>query len=128
MTNNQFTVAVDFDGVINNYSRYKGKGVFEEPVPGVVEAFRTMKAAGWTIIINTTRSETWLIEEYCKKHGILFDYINHNPANNVLHLSPTKVIADVYVDDRNVRFDGNWCKAIDEIRNFKPWYRRKDEE
>lgn len=116
-------IAIDFDGVISNYKGFKGKGVFEEPVPGSIMAIQCLSLSGHTIIINTTRSETWLVEEYLEKHKIPFNYINFCPENQRRHLSPTKVLADVYIDDRNVRFDGNWVATYDEVIKFKPWWK-----
>lgn len=117
-------IAIDFDGVINNYAGYKGKGVFEDPVPGAALSIQTLKSVGHTIIINTTRSETWLVEEYLVKYGIPFHHINYNPENAKRHLSPAKIIADVYIDDRNICFNGSWLDCLKDLENFKPWWKK----
>ncbi len=116
------TIAIDFDGTITNYKGYKGKGIFDDPLPKCREEIKKIIEQGWTVIINTTRAETWEVQKYLNKHKIPFHYINYNPTNTDLHLSPAKVIADVYLDDRNVEFNGNWEKAIEKISKFKIWW------
>ena len=117
------TIAIDFDGTISCYSGFKGKGIFGPPVHGARRALDRLKAVGCTIIINTTRSEVEAIRNYLELWELPFDYINFNPRNKELDLSPTKVIADVYIDDRNISFDGNWEKAVEKALHFKPWYK-----
>ena len=79
---------------------------------------------GVRIIINTTRSEISEVEEYLKKHHIPYDYINHNPDNDEQELSQSKVLADCYVDDRSLRFEGSWGpRFANEILYFKPWWK-----
>lgn len=124
----QKTVAIDFDAVVSRYYGWRGKGVFGIPVEGARESLDLLQKAGRRVIINTSRSETWLIEEYMEKYNIPFNYINFNPDNIRFHLSPAKVAADVYVDDRGLRFDGNWKKTFAEIINFVPWWKRNETE
>lgn len=129
MSGHKKTLAVDFDGVISDYRGYKGKGVFARPIDGVKDFFEKLKKEGWQIIVFTTRSETYMIEEYLNNYKIPYDFINHNPANVELHLSPTKVIADVYLDDRAVTFKGRWdIDLFKEIAGFKPHYMVGDDE
>lgn len=118
------TIAIDFDGVINSYSGWMGKGVFEPPIPGAALSITLLKQRGHTIIINTTRSEVLQIREYLHKWEIPYDYINHNPDNIRLELSPTKVLADIYIDDRNIPFRGDWSDTLERIENFKVWWRK----
>lgn len=118
------TIAIDFDAVISKYTGWKGKGIFGPPVNGVKEALIWLKGAGYKVIINTTRSETWLVEEYMLANSLSFDYINFNPDNVTLHLSPSKVIADIYVDDRALKFEGHWKKTLQDIVTFKVWWRK----
>lgn len=118
------TIAVDFDGVISKYDKFLGKGVFSPPVDGVAKGMQELRDAGWIIIVHTTRSETDCILSYMEKYSIPFDFINYNPKNVLLGLSLGKPIADVYLDDRAIRFDGNWGQdIIDNINNAKEWWR-----
>lgn len=124
----QKSIAIDFDAVVSEYYGWQGKGVFGVPVKGARESLDWLKQAGYRVIIDTTRAETWLIAEYMKKHSIPYDYINFNPENLRQHLSPVKVVADVYVNDRGLRFDGDWKKTLLEIIRFKPWWKKGRDE
>ena len=115
-------IAVDFDGVISFYDHWKGKGVFGAPVKGCQEALSYLKEQGHTIIVYTCRLEIDKVQEYLLAHGVPFDYINYNPDNYKQMLHPAKIVADVYIDDRGVCFQGQWDKEfVSQIVNFKPW-------
>lgn len=103
-----FTVAVDFDGTIAQYDGFKGQGVYGPPLPGAREAIDMFKRIGCLIIIFTTRDENEQIAEYLKEHEIWFDFINNNPFQHAG--TSGKVMADVYIDDRAVRFT-DWYMA-----------------
>ena len=117
-------IAVDFDGVISDYAGFKGKGVFADPVLGCKIFLDQLRYSGWTIIVNTTRIEVHQIAEYLAMHEIPYDHINHNPENIKQHLHPAKVLADVYLDDRAIRFTGRWSpELLAKINNHKPWWK-----
>lgn len=120
------TIAVDFDGVIASYEGYKGYGVFGAPVDliGIITTLKYLRESNWKIIIYTARSEIKFISEYLDKYNIPYDFINHNPKNAELHCSPCKPVADVYLDDRAITFNGNWVDIINKIENFKPWWKK----
>lgn len=118
------TICIDFDGVIAEYSKWKGKGFFGNPLPVAKEKISLLKEQGWKIIIHTTRSETDLIKSYLISHRIPFDYINHNPENIDQGCNLGKPLATVYLDDRAVCFDGDWDKAFNKIKTFEVWYRK----
>jgi hypothetical protein len=117
------TIAIDFDGVINAYSGFKGKGVFENPVQGAKDFINRLRSEGWSIIIHTTRSEEKDIENYLNLNGIEFDYINFNPDSIKYDCSTKKPLADVYLDDRGIRFNGDWVEAYEKINSSKEWWR-----
>lgn len=117
------SVAIDFDGTIAKYDHYRGKGFFGEPIEGARNFIKLLKDMGWVVIINTTRSEIHAVESYLVVHGIAYDFINFNPENEIQDLSDKKVLADVYVDDRAVRFDGNWQQTFGDIVTARPWWK-----
>lgn len=118
-------IAIDFDGVIAEYEGWKGIGVFGKPIAGVKKALEKFKAAGNIIIIHTTRGEVEAIKKYMALWEIPYDYINFNP-NQAPHMNQGKPIADVYIDDRAVTFNGSWNNTfLEQVLNFKSWYKKE---
>lgn len=105
---------VDFDGTLFPFGELFASN---EPEPGAVEAVRALKDAGWTIVILTSRlSWRWILEEgesfagqegYVRqqldRHGIPYDLITSE-----------KVPAEVYIDDRAIRYEGGQWPQIAE--------------
>ncbi len=121
LNNSRRTIAVDFDGVIAEYDGYKGPGVLGAPRPDVRAAMHTLRAEGWKIVIFTTRG----VEEisgYLTEHGFPFDEINSNVDYKT---QGSKPVADVYWDDRAVRYSGDAGKDLDVIRGFRTWSGRE---
>lgn len=115
------TVAVDFDGVIADYDGWKGYGVFGEPRRDVLEALEGLRREGWKIVVHTTRSEAEVLE-YLVHHGIPHDEINRNSDYETNGVKP---VADVYWDDRAVRYSGDARRDLEAIRNFRTWSGRQ---
>jgi len=120
------TACVDLDGTIASYKDgWQSEEHYGEPIPGVQEALQRLKDNGWRIIIFTTRGDNKRTSAYLKKHNIPFDYINENPDQPPG--TSDKLIADVYIDDRGIRFNGDWAKTIDEVLAFSPWEKKEGE-
>ena len=51
-------MCVDLDGTIAHYKGWKGEDHFGEPISGVQDALRRLRAEGWVIIVFTTRRNT----------------------------------------------------------------------
>lgn len=101
------TIAVDFDGTIveHKYPAIGKERTF---------AFETLKAfqkQGHQLILWTYRSGRELTDavEYCRKNGLEFYAVNSNYPEEVFDSSISrKIIADVYIDDRNVGGFPGW--------------------
>lgn len=52
--------------------------------------------------------------EYLDKNGIVYDQV---------YVGSGKPMADLYLDDRGINFNGDWNKAVDDILKFKVWNR-----
>lgn len=52
---------------------------------------------------------------YLTEEGIPFDEIN---KNSDCEWKSTKPIADIYIDDRACRFEGNWEKTLEDAKRF----------
>lgn len=113
-------VAIDVDGVIASYNRWKGVGVFGDVIKGCKEEIAKLKEAGWTVIINTTRGEIEDVRQFLTANEIQFDHINENP-DKPDNCTDKKVMANAYVDDRAIPFGGRWEGMAQRIMDFKPW-------
>jgi len=114
-TGKKLTIAVDFDGTIVEH-KYPAIGA------EMLFAFDTLKALhreGHTLILWTFRAGKELDEavEFCKQHGVEFYAINRNfPEERFDEATMSrKIIADVYIDDRNVGGFLGWSQIWQEL-------------
>jgi len=117
------TVAIDLDGTILESHHNLGHDYYGKPLPGVHDALQRIRDAGNKIVIFTTRKDNANLRNHLDKHKIPYDAINDTPW---IGHAPTsaKPMAQVYIDDRMVRFDGDWSKYPDIVDNFHPWYKK----
>lgn len=118
--NNMKTICIDIDGTISHFIEWQRPTVFGEIIPGAAENIQRLKDAGYFIIIYTTRADKDAISDFLHRNSIPFDAINENPSQPANAIGG-KPIADVYLDDRNVPFKGDWDKAYNDIVTFQPW-------
>lgn len=117
------TACIDFDGVIADYrGGWRGENVFGDLLPGARDGILSLKDNGYKIIINTARRDTQALRDYLDDNGIPFDDVNNvcDPETGRCR----KPHADVYIDDRAIRFDGDWAEAVTEVLGFVPWQKR----
>ena len=112
------TVVFDFDGVIHSYtSGWCGVDVIpDSPVPGIKETIDSIRAAGYEVVVVSTRCAfidgLYAIKRYLEKHNIVVDNIQKE-----------KPPALVYIDDRAICFDGDSAGLLAQIQQFQPWYK-----
>ena len=111
------TIAIDFDGVINSFkSGWKGPEFTDEPVNGAFEAINILLNEGYKVIIYSTRAET------VEGKNTIYNYLLGNGINiREIEVTDKKPIALVYIDDRAIKFSGNWNEILDKIKKFKTW-------
>jgi hypothetical protein len=105
------TVCLDFDGVLARFS--DDIEDFGEPIEGAAEAIRELKKLGYRVVVQSARpnraDHIRRLGEYLASHGMEVDevFVSANkpwPSN--------KPLADLYVDDRGLRFDGDWKSTL----------------
>lgn len=100
-------IAVDFDGTIVEH-RYPKIG---KTLPFAFETLKSLVEEGHLLIMWTYRSGKYLDEavEFCKKNGLEFYSVNKNNPNEKYNSSISrKILADIYIDDRNFNGFPGW--------------------
>ena len=105
----QKTICIDLDGTLAEYHGWDGEWTeIGEPLPGAWEFCRALRQAGWRIIIHTCRGDLDAVRDWLDANTIAYDGINATDHN--AEGSSEKPIADVYLDDRAVRFEGDFMR------------------
>ena len=116
-------IAVDFDGTIVEH---------KYPAIGKERPF----AIGIKLILWTAREGELLEEavEYCRKRGLEFYAVNSStPEEDLFHNRDrtSKVLADVYIDDRNLGGIPDWGEIYEmvmgmrkPVRRKRPWWKK----
>lgn len=112
------TICLDFDGVINSYSKWTGYDDIPDPIVEGAKDFINEAKSEYKICIFTTRAKTesgkFAVKEYLEKNDIEVSDIE---------ITDTKPPAIVYIDDRAICFTGSFTGLLDKIKVFKPWNR-----
>ena len=101
------TIAIDFDGTIVEHE-YPEIG---KPKMFAFETLKALQGRGDKLILWTYRAGDKLNEavEYCRKNGVEFYAINKNYPEEKFDASISrKIIADIYIDDRNLGGFVDW--------------------
>lgn len=107
------TICLDFDGVIHSYQHgWQGEDVISDPPVHKVDLAIKELRKDYRVVVFSSRCRTEkgiaAIHAWLQKHNIEVDEVcDHKPP------------ALVYVDDRAVRFSGDWQQTIADIHAFK---------
>ncbi len=107
-------VSIDFDGVLSQYNGWQGEDVTGKPIEGAKEFILSLINSGYKPIVFTTRKPV-LILNWLKKFGF--------PD---IEVTNTKHPSLVYIDDRCVKFDGDFSKLVSNLEDYDVYWRKKD--
>jgi len=113
--NERPAIAIDLDGTILEYDppEYPELG---EPLPGAADALQALRELGYRVVIHTCRlrgtpeevgEQAALITRHLVERGVPFDELFLPGA--------AKPMAEWYVDDRAIAFDGDWDAAVSRV-------------
>jgi hypothetical protein len=106
------TILIDLDGVLNEY---KGKidETFIPPIKSGAKEFLEKLSINFEIKLFTTRNKIlaskWVIENSLEE--LIKDITN------------VKELSWLYIDDRCLKFEGDFSALLNNINSFKPWYK-----
>ena len=112
-------VAFDFDGVIATQEEWRGHDNIGHPIPQTLEVIKRLHHNGHKITIHTTRTNpipfgpSGMVDPVAKSGDakqILIQWLREQGVLDCIdHIAEHKPYADVYIDDRGVRFQDNMC-------------------
>ncbi|MEI6680454.1 MAG: hydrolase [Mariniphaga sp.] len=107
-------IAVDFDGTIVEH-KYPAIGAVR---PFAFQTLKALQANGFRIILWTNRTGSYLDDalSLCRKNDFEFYAVNKNyPEEEWLKTGSRKILADVYIDDRNFGGIPSWGEMYQEL-------------
>jgi hydroxymethylpyrimidine pyrophosphatase-like HAD family hydrolase len=107
MKNQPLTIAIDFDGTIVKH-KYPKIG---KELPLATHTIKALAQKGHKLILWTYRSGSELDEAvaFCHSRGIEFYAVNKNfPEEEESKNVSRKILADLYIDDRNLCGIPSW--------------------
>lgn len=105
------TIAIDLDGVLNNYTGYS------EDIP-------TIKKGAKDFIKNLHKDYNLILFTNRKPKTATEWLIANNLDKYFQDVTNVKPIANIYLDDRAIVFNGDYDKALNEIKNFKTYWKK----
>jgi len=103
------TLCIDFDGIFNVYKGYHGPDELFEPAEGIEEFLRELKKMDEDIVVFTARDKD-KVKEWLIHYGL---------DGYITSISNIKIPAIMYIDDRAVKFNGDFKDALKEVTEFK---------
>jgi hypothetical protein len=122
------TLCVDFDGVIHSYeSGWQGGEIYGHVVPGFFEWVVSVQDH-FIVAVYSSRSkdEQTRMEMTAWLNRQINNWYEDNSGAKQVHLTiaTEKPAAWLTIDDRCIRFDGNWKSPelwVEQLIAYKPW-------
>ena len=116
---NKLTIAVDFDGTIveNAFPRIGKTRIF------AFETLKKLNEEGHRLILWTYRHGHQLEEavQFCKDNGVEFYAVNKSfPEEEYDKSQSRKILADLFIDDRNIGGVLGWGEVYQILTNLEP--------
>jgi hypothetical protein len=106
---NTKTIAVDFDGVLNDYKGYEPDKI-PPPAKGAHKFLGDLRKRGYGVVIHTAR-DAKDVTGWLRRYGM------HKAVDKVTN---TKVPAHAYIDDRAILHKGKYSDTLSTLDKFKP--------
>ena len=114
-------IACDFDGTIVTHEYPK----IGKPIPFAIQTLKKLQEEDHHQIILWTVREGQLLQDaldYCKSKGLEFYAVNSNyPEEEREHGTARKLVADLWIDDRNLGGLPDWGVIYTMVHSGHPW-------
>ena len=106
-------IAVDFDGTIVEHAYPK----IGKPIPYAIDVLKKLLDENHTLLLWTVREGALLDEalKYCSKNGVEFYAANKNYPEEEVGDTPRKLMADLFIDDKNIGGLPDWSVIYNTI-------------
>ena len=106
------TLMIDLDGVLNTYN-----GLYEEnyisPIRDAAAEFLKTLSGKFSLVLFTSR-DTGLAQKWIDEHNV---------GRYFAGITNVKKPSYLIIDDRCVRFNGDFGALLEDINNFRVWYK-----
>lgn len=114
------TIAIDFDGVLNQYKGYDPKNLYE------------MRSGAREFLEELNKNYEIKIYSSREPHSIRI-WLKHNQLEHLIKdISKDKPPAIAYIDDRAIRFNGDYTEILEKVEEKTYWekelQKRKEEQ
>jgi len=107
-------VSIDFDGVLAQYDGYKGEDIMGEPINGAREFVLKLINSGYKPMVFTVRKPEFVLR-----------WIEKNDFPN-MEVTNVKRPSLTYIDDRCIKFNGDYSTLTRSLKEFNVYWRDKD--
>jgi len=115
-----FQVGIDFDGVIHANSKgfYDGT-VYDEPIPGAREALAKLSERFVIIVYSAKARKDRMLINGQTGVDLIWEWLKkHDMDGFVKDVTAEKPRAVFYIDDKAVRFNGDWPETFQNLQKF----------
>jgi hypothetical protein len=123
------TIAIDFDGVIHSYELGWSDGtIYGDFKPGALESLLVLLGGPHAVFVHTTRKPGPVARWIERQSGHTIEcltpwqwWLTHRrrtfwDTTGLLLVTNRKLPAVAYLDDRAVRFTGDWTRAMADLK------------
>lgn len=122
------TIAIDFDGVIHKYSKgWQDGSIYDGEIEGSLFAIDRLLTHGYSVFIFSSRSprqiRKWFNDKLDVDYPLTFGWgVCVIPfwkrfwnSKRFVGVTKRKLPAMCYIDDRAVKFNGDWAEILGQI-------------
>ncbi|MFA5999859.1 MAG: hypothetical protein WC783_02670 [Candidatus Paceibacterota bacterium] len=107
------TIAIDFDGVIHQYSEgFKDGTIYDPPMKGALQAIKDL-LEDYNVVIFTARKQDKEIKEWLNEYW-QEEFDEEAPALEITNVK--KPSLSIFIDDRAIEFK-SWNSMVDKVKD-----------